>query len=467
MSDTVSEAQVAIFNSRAAAEEPKCAAIPRVQVFLDVSRLCTRIFRSAPTGIDRVEFAYANASARVEGMEVSSVMTAPFATGTIRRERIDQILTQLARIWGLDRTPADDAVYQRLKAHLEAPVDPDRSAGLRLRGPSTVDLIRREIIFPLRDFVRLGVRLRRQIGRAADRPMVYLHVSHTQLNQPRRFAWLRRFNVPAVFFVHDVIPIDYPEYCSPGSRERHLDRIKHVSELATLVVVNSHYTAQVLEAHLRQRNWRTPPIRVVPLGVDGWFLDRKRLEPPAKGPPYALCVSTIEPRKNHAFLLALWRRLIERMGVGAPRLVLVGRRGWENENVIDLLERSRTLAPHVVEVTDLSDAGLASLMAGAQVLLAPSFVEGFGLPLAESLALGVPVIASDIAAHREVGQGCATLLDPLDGAGWLQAICNHFDPQSDARAAALSRAARYRPVTWSEHVEHSLELVMAAARAHF
>src|SRR5581483_8051415 len=132
----------------------------------------------------------------------------------------------------------------------------------------------------------------------------------------------------------------------------------------------------------------------------------------AGGAPYFVCVGTIEPRKNHLLLLNVWRRLAERLGAAAPRLVLVGQRGWENEQVIDMIERSPAVRGLVEERNDLSDAAMAKLLAGA---LAPSFGEGYGLPLVEALALGVPALASDIPAFREVAGGVAELLDPLDG----------------------------------------------------
>src|SRR5205823_1812943 len=116
--------------------------------------------------------------------------------------------------------------------------------------------------------------------------------------------------------------------------------------------------------------------------------------------PYFVVLSTIEPRKNHELLLRLWQRLAERHGAAAPRLVLVGHRGWENDAVFKLLDSLRGNSPHVVECPDLDDAALAAVLRGARALLSPSFAEGFGLPVVEALALGTPAIASDIAAHR-------------------------------------------------------------------
>ena len=203
-------------------------------------------------------------------------------------------------------------------------------------------------------------------------------------------------------FIHDLIPIDYPEFVTPHSRARHEGRLRTVSELASGILVNSDYTRHSVETYLNAKQLPLPPIKVVPLGVSDWFYKTQELDPPRPAVPYFVAVSTIEPRKNFLFLFSVWRRLIELLGNNAPRLVIVGHRGWENENVIDILERSRSLGPFLVEATDITDGGLASLLSGAQALIAPSTVEGFGLPVAEALALGVPVIASDIAAHREV-----------------------------------------------------------------
>lgn len=131
----------------------------------------------------------------------------------------------------------------------------------------------------------------------------------------------------------------------------------------------------------------------------------------------------------------------------------MGRRGWENENILELLDRSKGLAPSVVEVSSLDDAGMVALLKGAAALLAPSFVEGYGLPIAEALALGVPVIASYNEAHREAGGVFADYLDPLEGRSWMQAFDDYVDPQSTRRQNHLSRIQHHVPMTWSIHLE--------------
>src|SRR6202022_1322602 len=112
-------------------------------------------------------------------------------------------------------------------------------------------------------------------------------------------------------------------------------------------------------------------------------------------------------------LLNLWGRLAATMAL-PPRLFVIGARGWENEQVVDLLERSHRLHGLVEERNHLNDEGVESLLSRARALLVPSFVEGYGLPLAEALASGVPVICSDIPVFREVGRDVPDYVDPLD-----------------------------------------------------
>nr|WP_234033039.1 glycosyltransferase family 1 protein [Erythrobacter rubeus] len=273
---------------------------------------------------------------------------------------------------------------------------------------------------------------------------------------------LAREDARFVCMVHDLIPIEYPEYARPGGAELHEARMTTVADLADAVIVNSEATGRSLERWIMGQQKAVPPIHAALLGThpiaaaaDHSFAD---------GRPYFLCLGTIEPRKNHLLLLHLWRDMAAALPAKEiPRLVIIGRRGWENEQILDLLDRCPVLEPHVQEVNGCGDLELAAMIRGATALLMPSFAEGFGMPIAEALSVGTPVIASDIAAHREVGLDVPEYLDPLDGHGWRQIILD-YAKRGPARQAQLDRLKSWNAPDWSDHMSIAAQVIEDAAK---
>ena len=432
--------------------------------FLDITRIATRIFRKGPTGIDRVEFAYAKHM--IDDPGTVCVFTAPVFSGAIRAARAREILGRLEQVWRLDASPTEDQVFCRLRRWLERPHESGVQQPMRFQGGEVSRSWLGDLdAFPLRDILRASVRRERRVARRRREPTMYFHSSHAQLDKPKRFGWLKAGGVRSTFFVHDAIPVEFPEFCAPGAFDRHIRRLATVSAHASLAIVNSQDSRRAVTAAMAERKLRAPAIEVVPLAVDAAFAAAGRVGAARPQIPYFVYVGTIEPRKNLLFLLAVWRRLAERWAEKTPRLVIAGRRGWENENIVDLLDRSRQLAPFVAEASDLTDAGLARLMADSAGLVAPSFAEGFGLPVVESLAAGAPAIVSDIAAHREAGGDYAVYADTIDGPAWIGAIEALLDERSDFRRERLAKIAGFRPLAWAEHVERARELMARAAAA--
>jgi glycosyltransferase involved in cell wall biosynthesis len=289
----------------------------------------------------------------------------------------------------------------------------------------------------------------------------YLHVSHANLHEPARLNWLSRVGARAMFMVHDLIPISHPEYFRPEDTTAHRRRIATMARLGQLIIFNSTATRRAWDDCVHDMGLPTPPAAVVPLGVDPVYCDRSAVD--RVGTPYFVVVGTIEARKNIGFLLHCWREWVRKAETRKARLVIVGRRAESNDTALGFLDRCPDLAASVVELAELADARVAELLKGAQALLAPSQIEGFGLPIAEALALGLPVIASDIEAHREAGGSAAEFLDPLDGRAWMQALDDFIDPLSPRRRAALARIAAYRSRRWDDHF-HDVEKILCARR---
>jgi glycosyltransferase involved in cell wall biosynthesis len=429
-------------------------------LFLDTTRIAYRMLSTTPTGIDRVEYAYAKHILNSPNyVAIKCVFTAPFFTGGLRRDLMLKVLDRISEAWRTNLPADDDKVYAALCDYLRRPIGERQTVRRRFRAERRMQHARRHMMYPLRDLVRSPARLRRWHQRGDFADGVYLNTSHNQLETQSRLSWVEQKSTRSVFFVHDTIPTNYPEFVAPGSKARHERRLRNTSRLASQVIANSITTRAHIEKYLNESGLRVPPIHVVPLGVADGFLRLRGGDPStarAPGHPYFVTLSTIEPRKNLLFLFAVWRRLVEALGPQAPRLVVTGARGWENENISDILERSQDLGPYLVEVSDLCDNAVAELVKGATGLLQPSSVEGFGLPIVEGLTVGVPIIASDIAAHREVGGSFVELISPIDGPRWLDGIMRLLEADGVYAAGVRRRNADYQPLTWSAHVDAAM-----------
>ena len=389
-------------------------------IVLDVSRLLACGSKAAPSGIDRVELAYARHWANAP--EGSCTFVAQAMLG-------DYVALPFRAVLGLIVSLTD----------AWAQGDPTGAQARRAR--------RLAVAMRWRVMAGMGQReLARRLRQPG--PKTFLLVSHRALERERPIQALREAGCSFVPLIHDLIPATHPEYARPGQSERHLRRIRTTASLSDAIVVNSAHTEGALRPHLRARG--TPPeVLVAPLGIDP--LPAPAMALPAE--PFFVVLGTIEPRKNHLLLLHLWRDLAANMGNRVPHLVIVGRRGWENENVIDILERCDALRGVVREVGQVPDREVWELLRGARALLFPSFAEGYGLPLAEALALGVPAICSDLPALREVGGAVPDYLDPLDGLAWRKAILDYAAADSDARHAQLGRLSGWTAPRWETHFE--------------
>jgi glycosyltransferase involved in cell wall biosynthesis len=276
---------------------------------------------------------------------------------------------------------------------------------------------------------------------------LYLNIGHTGLDKPGFRRWTTEIHVRPIYFVHDLSPITHPQYCRAGEGDKHRERMRAVLATGAGVIGNSQVTLDELARFARQESFPNPPSVVGWLGVD----PLATTQPAPNSAATFVTIGTIEARKNHRMLLDLWSRLVVRLGERAPKLLIIGQRGWEAQSVFNTLDRSRTLRGRVVELNRCSDEQLAQHLAEARALLFPSFVEGYGLPLAEALAAGVPAIASDLPVFREIGGAIPEYLDPCDIDSWETAIVDYARPQSARREAQLRRMKGFRAPTWAQH----------------
>jgi glycosyltransferase involved in cell wall biosynthesis len=381
-------------------------------VILDISRLISRLRYSTPSGVDRVEMAYARGLLARHGDALAFAAVHPTGLyGRLSRKAALGYLDELERRW------SNEADAPRQRSLLS--VMPQLAALL----PS---------------------------GNGVGSGGVYVQASpHHLTNLPKVRRILARERAKFMCLVHDLIPIEFPEYARSSGAALHRRRIETVAqaiaETGGAAIVNSAATGRSLQPWLRPGT----EIHVALLGTESL----PAAAPEAgDGRPYFVCLGTIEPRKNHLLLLHLWRHLAETLPPReVPRLVIVGRRGWENEQIIDMLERCPALVGHVDELGGCPDARLSALLRGARALLMPSFAEGYGMPVAEALSVGTPAICSELAALREVGGAVPDFLDPLDGPGWKAAILDHA-ARGPLHMAQMARLPGWPNPTWAEHM---------------
>lgn len=387
-------------------------------IVVDITRSVSRVAQKSFSGVDRVERAYIDHALASSG-------NAHF----------------LARILGGYALLDADAMRAFVKV-LDGEAEVDSADLISHLGRRQSPLLRRaeSTVRRLGDAVKGKHRLKTLLAAHLKPGFHYFNTGHSNL-VPATMTGLREAGAAKIaIMIHDLIPLSFPEFSRPGTPDLFRDRLICAAQNADLLIYNSQDTEAHAKRWLDQQGLAVAGL-AVPLGL--------HLPPavPAAEPdhPSFVMLGTIEPRKNHLLLLNIWRQMHAEMPEDRiPHLHLIGRAGWENENIVDVLERAPFMGRTVFNHGYLDDAAMVELVGSARALLFPSFAEGFGYPLAEALSLGKPVICSDLPAFREIDAERPVFLDPLDGPGWKQAILT--------MATAPPRAVTgFAAPTWEAH----------------
>jgi len=245
---------------------------------------------------------------------------------------------------------------------------------------------------------------------------------------------------------YDMLPLVTPQFSSHSTES--LGRyVEEVYPICTKIISISENTKKEVVQWMKDRGLTVPPIEIIRLGDD--FKFAKPAKPQheffARKTPYILCVGTIEARKNHALLYYVYKLALER-GIALPRLVIVGRQGWLTENIYELMTKDPAVKDSFVFLHNTSDEELSWIYDHSLFSIYPSFYEGWGLPIAESVARGVPNICSNTSSMPEVAGDLVTYFTPVSSDDCLTAITSLLDDKT--REVAKSRLSTYKQASW-------------------
>jgi glycosyltransferase involved in cell wall biosynthesis len=399
---------------------------------LDLTRLVQRLGKGQPTGIDRVEAAYLAHFLQLEAPVYGLVRS---KLGFLLLNR--QGMSSFQHLLSMRQLPPAD-----LRSRLTRRSDPQLARA---------ETATRKLAFARYSPWRLASGLRRHLPDG----FAYFNAGHANLTL-KTLAGIKAGGGRLAVLVHDTIPLDHPEFTRPDTIARFGEKLAAVAAKADLVIHSAQTTRALTEAHLA-RLGRTPPGVVAPLGITP-------LEPvpaPPRPHPYFVTLGTIEPRKNHGFLLDIWQEMHRSLSPSAiPHLLILGRRGWSNEAVFQRLDTLPFIGQTVFELPDLPDGDVANLLAQSCGLLFPSHVEGYGLPPLEAASLGVAVIVPPLAIYRETLGNYPVYASLDDRYSWKEIIIRLKNRHELKEATEQSNAKRPNHAAiiprWDQHFKFAL-----------
>jgi glycosyltransferase involved in cell wall biosynthesis len=260
---------------------------------------------------------------------------------------------------------------------------------------------------------------------------------------------LKNSGITLVQVAYDLLPIVTPQYS--GHATESLTRYtKAIYPLCDLILAISQHTEKDITEWLTQNKLRVPSIKVIRLGDD--FEIAKPAKPvdeyfTGAAKDFLLCVGTIEARKNHALLYYTYK-LAAQKGINLPDLVIVGRRGWKSDDIYEMMTNDPQTKHAFIILEKASDEELSWLYQNCSFSIYPSFYEGWGLPIAESIAHNTPCICSNTSSMPEIAGDLIPYFSPYSADECLYAIQNML--KAGAIHAAKRKIGAYKAVSWNE-----------------
>ena len=280
-------------------------------------------------------------------------------------------------------------------------------------------------------------------------------------------AMQRSIRMRFALLVYDLIPLVCPEYYDVKIAPNFERAMLQTIPLAYILLTISSWTANDLTQWSTRKSirLRTSPKSLL-VGSRFGSTNKRALPVSLSAERFVLLVSTIEIRKNHWLAFRVWLRLIKEMPwESIPHLVFVGRIGWMVADLMQAIANTNHLGGKLIVLQDVDDDTLSGLYQDCLFTLFPSYYEGWGLPVTDSLAFGKICVASDRTAIKEAGQEFCIYIDPDNTtAAYYKIRWLIENPREVARLETEIRNS-YKAVPWSVTASSLLNAVIQDVQA--
>jgi glycosyltransferase involved in cell wall biosynthesis len=274
----------------------------------------------------------------------------------------------------------------------------------------------------------------------------------------------RKNGVKLIQISYDMLPVVTPQY-SGHSTQSFIRYVSRIYPLCNEIITISENTKLDVAHWLEGHNLPAPRISVIRLGED--FKATQSQKPDnatftktiGNSSNFLLCVGTIEARKNHALLYYTYK-LAKQRAIELPPTVIVGRRGWKTDDICELMTTDPETKNSLIILQSISDEELSWLYEHCIFTIYPSFYEGWGLPIAESISHGKTCIASNTSSMPEIAGDLINYFSPASADECLLAITKLIKPKNLKMAEEKLR--KYKPTSWDSCFE-SVERIVSHA----
>jgi len=264
--------------------------------------------------------------------------------------------------------------------------------------------------------------------------------------------------ISLIQFVYDLLPIVTPQFS--GHATEYLTRyVQNIYPICNTLIAISNNTKKDIIDWLKNKGLTRPNIEVIRLGDDFHIVKPNSPKTMVKKEDlksYILCVGTVEARKNHLLLYYVYK-LAQQRNITLPKLVIVGRIGWHAENVYELLTVDPEINSWIIVLNNINDNELSWLYSNALFTVYPSFYEGWGLPIAESINYGKVCISSNTSSMPEIAGNMIRYFSPFSADECLAAILDFMKPE--LLSEYTSKIKRYKKTSWDETFQSVRDII--------